>query len=92
MFSSPSSFDDAWNSEFFDKESKDALSSLGFVVDDIPDILANPLGGRLKYCAENWKLIGASDWVQNVVSEGYKIPFENFPSQHFVPENPEDVG
>ena len=59
VFSSPSSFDDAWCGHFFDKETKDALTSLGFNANDIPDILAHPLGGRLKFCVGNWKLIGA---------------------------------
>ena len=89
---SPSSFEDAWLSGFFDPESREAVESLGFSINDIPNILAIPLGGRLGYCVHNWDKIEASDWVSLVVSKGYKIPFESFPNQTTIPENPDSTG
>ena len=51
-----------------------------------------PLGGRLRLCVQNWKKICTNNWVLDVVSSGYKIPFKYVPVQHFLPKNPVVTG
>ena len=52
--SSPSSFEEAWSSGFFDPVSKQLVSDCGFDLDSIPDLLSLPLGGRLRHCISSW--------------------------------------
>ena len=73
---------------FFSDHSKSAVAKFSLPVSEIPTILVNPLGGRLKYCTDSWEKINPSDWVKGVVSDGYKIPFETKPMQRDVPINP----
>ena len=68
------------------------ITSLGFVIDTIPLLNKLPLGGRLKHCIQNWRKVCRNDWVLDVVSSGYKLPFKYTPVQHFVPKNPEVSG
>ena len=41
---------------------------------------------------KNWKRVCGNNWVLNVVSKGYKIPFKFVPSQRSWPRNPEVSG
>ena len=53
----------------------------------IPFVHALALGGRLKHCLYDWMKIGASSWVCNVISVGYKIPLRRPPKQTKIPTN-----
>ena len=68
------------------------ITALGFVVDMIPFLNSLPLGGRLKHCAATWNKVCQNNWVEDVVSSGYKIPFKYIPVQHYVPRNPVVTG
>lgn len=68
------------------------ITSLGFIVKTIPLLNKLPLGGRLRHCKDNWARICQSDWVNDVVSGGYKIPFKFEPCQFFSPVNPTVTG
>ena len=92
IFSSPSSFMEAWDSSFFTAPAILLLTSLGFVVSYIPTLDGIPLGGRLRLCIQNWKRVCSNNWVLNVVSGGYKIPFKFIPFQRFWPKNPKISG
>ena len=85
---SPSSFDEAWNTNFFSATALLMLTSLGFILSSIPFLNQLPLGGRLSRCIDNWKKVTDSRWIRNVVSHGYKIPFKYPPKQKHVPTNP----
>ena len=85
---SPSSFDEAWNTNFFSATALLMLTSLGFILSSIPFLNQLPLGGRLSRCIDNWKKVTDSKWIRNVVSHGYKIPFKYPPKQKHVPTNP----
>ena len=91
-FSSPSTFDEAWGTSFFLASAVLLITSLGFIVDTIPLLNKLPLGGRLKHCIQNWRKVCNNDWVLDVVSSGYKLPFRYTPVQHFVPKNPQVSG
>ena len=39
-----------------------------------------------------WRKVSSSNWVNNVIAEGYKIPFKFIPLQRKVPPNPVAVG
>ena len=91
-FSSPTSFSEAWDSSFFTAPALLLLTTLGFVISSIPLLNKLPLGGRLRLCIQNWKKICSNNWVLDVVSSGYKIPFKYVPVQHFLPRNPEVSG
>ena len=92
ILSSPSSFMEAWGSSFFSASAILLLTSMGFVVDFIPALDDLPLGGRLRHCSQYWQKFCTSNWVRNVVSEGYKIPFKFRPIQRYWPENPKVSG
>ena len=49
-------------------------------------------GGRLRHCGNNWRKLGANEWVLSTISEGYKIPFETLPFQAAAPSNPPAEG
>ena len=88
-FWSPTSLDEAWSKNFFLPKVISTITAIGLSVARIPFVHAMALGGRLKHCLQEWIKIGASSWVCNVVSEGYKIPFKRVPKQTKVPSNPE---
>ena len=79
---------EAWGSSFFTAPAILLLTSLGFVVSCIPALDKLPLGGRIRHCIRNWGKVCGNNWVLNVVSEGYKIPFKYIPSQRSLPRNP----
>ena len=85
--SSPSSFAEAWESSFFTASALLLLTSLGFVVSWVPTLDKLPLGGRLRHCIQTLRKVCNNNWVLNVVSEGYKIPFKFVPFQRFWPRN-----
>ena len=58
------------------------ITALGLSVANICSLNDMALGGCLKNCLHAWQTIGVSDWVFNIVSTGYRIPFK------FVPTNP----
>ena len=82
-FSSPPFFMEAWDSSFFTAPALLLLTTLGFVVSSVPTLDKLPLGGRLRLCIQNWKRVCSNNWVLNVVSGGYKIPFKFVPFQRF---------
>ena len=41
----------------------------------------------MRLCIQNWSKVCNSNWVLNVVSEGYKIPFKFVPFQRSWPKN-----
>ena len=65
-----------------------AVTALGLSVFRIPYLHTMALGGRLRHCLAGWDLIGVSDWVHNVISVGYRIPFKFVPKQFRIPKNP----
>ena len=91
-YSSPLSFDEAWNNNFFSATALLMITSLGFMLSWIPYLNQLPLGGRLSRCIESWEKVTDSKWVRNVVSQGYKIPFKYPPDQKYVPTNPVATG
>lgn len=38
-----------------------------------------PVGGRLKFFIDQWKLITDDKWVLSTIAKGYKLEFQNFP-------------
>ena len=53
-----------------------------FVLPNFPVNFENikaPGGGRLKFFAQNWKTMGCSQMVYDVISHGYKIQFDILP-------------
>ena len=68
------------------------LTTLGFFVSSVPTLDKLPLGGRLRHCIQDWKKVCSNNWVLNVVSCGYKIPFKFIPIQQFWPKNPKVSG
>ena len=46
---------------------------------------AQPVGGRLKFFADNWLLVSKDPWILEVVSNGLKIDFSSEPVQTFLP-------
>ena len=91
-FSSPVSFNEAWNSSFFTAPALLLLTTLGFVISSIPSLNELPLGGRLRLCIQNWRKVCSNSWVLDVVSSGYKIPLKFIPVQRSLPKNPEVSG
>ena len=88
IFETPVTFEAAWNSNFFSATALLLITGLGFIVDTIPLLHKLPLGGRLKHCKHIWSRVCQSVWVNDVISEGYKIPFKFEPCQTRVPANP----
>ena len=88
-FWSPTSYEDAMAKNFFLPNVILTITALGLSMAKLPIIHALALGGRLKHCLTNWIKIGASSWVCDVVSQGYKIPLRRVPCQKVVPSNPE---
>ena len=43
--------------------------------------------GRFKLCISFWRSLGASQFILNVVSQGYKIPFFELPTPFFKANN-----
>ena len=91
-FSSPENFEQAWSSSFFPSSLLLLITSLGFCVKRIPFLNKLPIGGRLSFCSDAWKSMCQSTWVNNVFSEGYRIPFKFVPLQKNVPSNPTATG
>ena len=83
---------EAWDSSFFTAPALLLLTTLGFVVNSVPTLDKLPLGGRLRLCIQNWRKVCSNNWVLNVVSCGYKIPFKFVPKQRFLPKNPKVSG
>ena len=92
VFTSPSSFEEAWSGKFFLAKALLAVTALGLSVSKIPLLHVMALGGRLKNCLSDWQAIGTSNWVFGVISGGYKIPFKFPPHQFKVPSNPPAEG
>ena len=84
-----SSYIESWPS-FFTAKAILLLTSLGFVLDSTLETI--PLGGRIKHYIDNWRLVTSNDWVLNVVSKGYQIPFKTIPHQTSYPVNPPAKG
>ena len=84
-----SSYIESWPS-FFTAKAILLLTSLGFVLDSTLETI--PLGGRIKHYIDNWSLVTSNDWVLNVVSKGYQIPFKTIPHQTSYPVNPPAKG
>ena len=85
-FLSPQSFNEAWNGKFFLAAAVQMVTTVGLLIGQIPLLHTVQLGGRLAYSLAAWALIGAKDWVLDVVSYGYKIPFKlQPPGQKRVP-------
>ena len=64
-----------------------ALDSLG---DSLctSDFSSQPtVRGRLKLCISFWRSLGASQFILNVISQGYKIPFFELPTPFFKVNN-----
>ena len=38
-----------------------------------------PVGGRLKFFIDQWKLITDDKWVLSTIANGYKLEFQNLP-------------
>ena len=85
----PTSFEEAFSKNFFLPQVILSITAIGLSVARLPFVHALALGGRLKHCFNEWVKIGASSWVVNVISEGYKIPFRRVPKQSKIPSNPE---
>ena len=64
------------------------LTTFGFIIKRIPILNEIPIGGRLSRCFDSWKLISKSEWVNRVISEGYKIPFKYVPVMKRLPTSP----
>lgn len=43
--------------------------------------------GRLKLCISFWRSLGTSQFILNVISQGYKIPFFELPTPFFKANN-----
>ena len=88
-FFSPPSFSVAWPS-FFSTLAIMLVTTAGFITDRIPTLHCMKLGGRLKHCADSWKLVCGNkcNWVYNIVTTGYKMPFKSIPQQRVVRDNP----
>ena len=55
-----------------------ALDSLGDLL-CTSDFASQPtVRGRLKLCFSFWRFLGASQFILNVISQGYKIPFSTY--------------
>ena len=91
-YSTPENFEQAWSSSFFSPSLLLLITALGFVVKRIPFLHKIPIGGRLTLCSDAWKKVCKSTWVNNVICEGYKIPFKHVPLQSRVPSNPAASG
>ena len=52
----PSSFSQAWPA-FFSATAMLMVASVGLVLDYIPTLNSLPLGGRLRHCVQNWRII-----------------------------------
>ena len=83
----PSSFSQAWPA-FFSATAMLMVASVGLVLDYIPTLDSLPLGGRLRHCVQNWRIICDNSWVMGVVEFGYKIPLKYPPFQRKPPANP----
>ena len=46
----------------------------------------------MRHCIQTWRKVCNNNWVLNVVSQGYKIPFKFVPSQRSWPWNPKVKG
>ena len=64
------------------------ITAIGLVTDNIPRLNLLPVGGRLRYCLDNWKQICSNNWVVSVIRDGYKIPMKWIPRQFKIPSNP----
>ena len=52
----PSSFSEAWPG-FFSATAMLMVATVGLVLDYIPTLDSLPLGGRLRHCVQNWRII-----------------------------------
>ena len=87
----PSSFSEAWPS-FFSTYAMMLVTTVGLLLDNIPTLDMLPLGGRLRHCVQNWRIICQNSWVLGVVEYGYKIPLKFPPFQRNPPTNPSVSG
>ena len=68
------------------------VTSTGLCLENIPALDAMPIGGRVRQCVPNWRIICSNSWVLNVVEQGYCIPLETIPRQESIPSNPAACG
>jgi hypothetical protein len=54
--------------------------------DDVCASLISPVD-RLKSCSNHWKEAGASQYIMDVVEQGYKLPFKKLPESIFLKNN-----
>ena len=87
----PSSFSEAWPS-FFSSYAMMLITTVGLCLDNLPTLDMLPLGGRLRHCVQNWKIVCQNSWVLGVVENGYKIPLKFPPYQRNPPTNPSVSG
>ena len=70
----PSSFLEAWPT-FFSASALLLVTAVGIVCDNIPTLDSLPLGGRLRHCIDNWKVVlskfvghgSCAAWIQNSI-------------------------
>ena len=78
------------NSFFEANDTERGLVSYGTSVDDLDKLEQNSVvkvKGRLRENIAFWRSIGASQWLLNVLCEGYCLPFVDFPVNMFFPNH-----
>ena len=65
------------------------VSSFGIDTTVLPTMESIPLGGRIKYFIDNWRVVTDNEWVLSVVEYGYQIPLKSVPVQKKIPKNPD---
>ena len=88
---SPTTFPTIWSS-FISPMVIMMVTSLGLTVSDLPSLDLRPIGGRIRYYLDNWKIVCSNKWVLSVIKDGYKIPVKTPPRQSRVPSNPPAFG
>ena len=83
-------FTDFWSS--VSNTALTMVTSTGLCLENIPALDAMPIGGRVRQCVPNWRIICSNSWVLNVVEQGYCIPLETIPRQESIPSNPAACG
>lgn len=84
----PTCFNSVWSS-FISPMAVLMVTTLGLTVDNIPALESEPIGGRIRKCLDNWKIVCSNNWVIKVIEDGYKIPLKSQPHQRSVPQNPQ---
>ena len=64
-----------------------ALDSLGDSLCTSDFSSQHTVRGRFKLCISFWRPLGASQFIRNVISQGYKIPFFELPTPFFKANN-----